>query len=92
MGWIVGVSVAGLLLFGPGLYEWARLALLQRRLDRRLAELAAQQEQLTQEHQRLHSDPTYVEGLIRTTFKLARPGEYVIPLEPEPARRKDHGG
>ena len=85
--WILGVSVAGLVLFGPGLYEWARLSLMQRRLDRRLAELAAQHEQLEQEHERLQSDATYIEGLIRSTFKLAQPGELVIPLDSDQRRQ-----
>ena len=84
--WILGVSVIGLVLFGPGLYEWVRLSLMQRRLDRRLAELAAQHERLAKEQERLQSDPTYLEGLIRSTFKLSQPGEYVIPLEPSPSR------
>jgi cell division protein FtsB len=78
---ILGLSLLGLALFGPGTYHLVQLSLLQRRLDRRLAELAAQHEQLTREHKRLQSDPTYVEGLIRTTFRLAQPGEYVIPLD-----------
>ena len=78
---IVGLSLTALALFGPGLYEWIRLSLEQRGLDRQLAELAARHEQLVQEQERLQSDPAYVEGLIRSTFKLAKPGEYVIPLD-----------
>ena len=80
----IGIVVA-LLLFGPGLVELGRLTWMEWRLDRRLAALSAQQEQLLQEQQRLQSDPAYVEGLIRSTFKLARPGELVIPLQ------DDHG-
>ena len=87
VGWILGISLVGLLLFGPGFYEWARLSLMQRRLDRRLAELAAQHEQLEREHERLQSDATYLEGLIRSTFKLAQPGELVVPLDPDPHRQ-----
>ena len=78
---VLAVSLVGLVLFGPGAYHLVRLALEQRRLDRRLATLAVQRERLTQEEKRLLSDPTYVEGLIRSTFKLARPGEYVVPLD-----------
>jgi cell division protein FtsB len=74
------------LLFGPGLYHLLGLSLEQRRLDHRLAELAKQQDALTHEQERLESDPTYVEGLIRSTFKVAQPGELVIPLD-EPSRR-----
>ena len=90
--WIVGLSLIALALFGPGFYEWVRLSLEQRRLDRQLAQLAARHEQLVQEQERLQSDPAYVEGLIRSTFKLAKPGEYVIPLDatsqPSAARRQ----
>ena len=46
-----------------------------------MRELKAQHERLSAEQARLASDPTYVEGLIRTTFKVAQPGEYVVPLE-----------
>ena len=84
--WIIGVSFVAAALFGPGLYDFFWLSLAQRRLDRRLAVLAAERERLSQEEARLRSDPAYVEGLIRSTFKLAQPGEVVIPLEPAPPR------
>ena len=75
-------AVAGLLLmlvlFGPGTYELIRLHVMEYQLDRRLVQVSAQQQQLLQEHQRLTSDPTYVEGLIRSTFKVARPDEMVV--------------
>ena len=77
---LVGV-VGVLVLFGPGAMHVLRLSVQQHRLDRRLAELDARHEALRQEEARLASDPTYVEGLIRTTFKWAKPDEYVIPLE-----------
>ena len=80
--WGVWVGLVGLALFGPGLVELARLSLMQRRLSRELARLSAEHERLTRERARLEGDPAYVEGLIRSTFKLAKPGEYVIPLEP----------
>ena len=85
-GWGVPVGLAGLLVFGPGMFHLARLSLTQRKLDRRLADLASQQERLTQERARLQSDPTYLEGLIRSTFKVAKPGEIVIPID-QPAPR-----
>ena len=78
--WSIGLSLFGVAVFGHGAYDLARLSLLQRRLDRRMAELSAQREELTREQERLASDPTYVEGLIRSTFKVAHPGEIVIPL------------
>ena len=81
--WLGGLS---LLLFGPGLVHLARLSLMQRRLDRRLADLSAQHDRLKQEQARLQSDPTYLEGLIRSTFKVAKPGEVVIPVDQRASR------
>ena len=78
---ILLVSAIGLALIGPGIVEWVRLFIRQRQLDRQIARLSVQQEQLQHEREQLESDPTYVEGLIRSTFKLAQPGEYVIPLD-----------
>ena len=83
---LAGVGLVGLMVFGPGTYQLLRLSLAQQRLDQRLAQLAAERERLTQEQQRLQSDPAYVEGLIRSTFKLAQPGEYVIPLDSTSSR------
>ena len=79
-------GVLGLMVFGPGMVHLARLSLMQRKLDRRLADLSVRQDRLTQEQERLQSDPTYLEGLVRSTFKVAKPGEYVIPLDRRPAR------
>ena len=58
----------------------ARMMARQRKLDHQLAELASRKESLTQEQKRLETDPGYMEGLIRSTFKMSQPGEYVIPL------------
>ena len=85
--WVTGVSVLAAVVFGPGLVQLARLSWEQHRLDRQLAQLSADHERLAQEERRLQTDPTYVEGLIRTTFKLAKPGELVIPLESNESRR-----
>ncbi len=79
--WILGLSLGGLLLFGPGLYEWARICVTQYQMDRELERLLAEHERLAHERHRLESDPVYLEGLIRSTFKLAGPGELVVPLE-----------
>ena len=78
--WVAGLITLAAI-FGPGLIQLARLSWEQRRLDRQLAQLSADHERLAQEERRLQTDPTYVEGLIRTTFKLAKPGELVIPLD-----------
>ena len=79
--WVLGVSLAALVLFGPGAVWLIRMEFKQHRLDRELARLQAKREQLAAQEKRLRSDPAYVEGLIRTTFKFAKPGELVIPLD-----------
>ncbi len=79
------IGLAGTLgIFGPGLWELARLSRLQRSWDLRLSQLASERKRLVIEEQRLRSDPTYVEGWIRTTFKQTRPGEYIISLNQKP--------
>ena len=81
--WILGASLLGLVVFGPGVRELIRLSRMQHRLDRRLSALAVEREALAREERRLRSDSTYIEGLIRSTFKVAKPGEYVVPVQGE---------
>jgi len=76
---IVGLLLAALI--GPSVVGWVQLRVRQYRLDRQLAALAAQRRELEVRRDRLHNDPVYVEGLIRSTFKQTRPGEYVVPLD-----------
>ena len=83
--WIVIACVAILAIFGPGFLALARLSWRQHLMDRRLTELETSHRELTAKHQRLQSDPTYVEDLIRSTFKVAKPGEVVVPLDAESA-------
>ena len=80
-GWLLSLGLVGLVRFGPGTYELIRLSIRQHRLDRQLAVIKAEHERLTKEQERLQSDPAYLEGLIRTTFKVSQPGELVIPLD-----------
>ena len=84
--WVLAAAVA--LLFGPNTYQLIRLYWRERQLDHRLTQLAAEQDRLLKEQQRFASDPAYVEGLIRSTFKVAQPGEIVIPLD-DSSRRDD---
>ena len=77
---IVGAVLIALL-FGPGTYQLLRLHWMEYQLDRKLAHLSAEHERLLKQQKRLASDPTYVEGLIRSTFKVAQPGEVVVPVD-----------
>ena len=67
-------------LFGPGVFDLACIMAKQHKLDQQLADLASRKEQLASEQKRLESDPGYMEGLIRSTFKWSHPGELVVPL------------
>ncbi|MBI4343680.1 MAG: septum formation initiator family protein [Candidatus Omnitrophica bacterium] len=79
--WVVVVSSVAALLFGPGAAQQAWFSVKQWRLERRLHALQVRHAQLLAERQQLESDPAYVEGRIRATFKVAKPGEYIVPLE-----------
>ncbi len=84
---IIGLSVAGLVIFGPGFACLIRQAWQQHQLDHKRQRLQATHDALVREHERLASDPGYVEGLIRSTFKVAKPGELVVPLESRESTR-----
>ena len=79
--------VVPLLVFGPGMVQWGWLSWRSYRLGRAAQRLQASHDQLTREQQRLTNDPVYLEGLIRSLFKLARPGELVVPLDSSTSQR-----
>ena len=78
---MLAVGIVALMLFGPGLVELTRLSIRQHSMDRQLAWLTAEHDRLTQKRDRLQHDATYVEGLIRSTFKWAQKGETVVLLD-----------
>ena len=63
------------------IYWQIQLGRQEKQNQQTLNSLAARYEALSRTHERLMTDDDYVEGLIRSTFKFARPGELVIPLE-----------
>jgi len=77
----IGLIVLALVIFGPGIVYLLRLTVRRHTMEHRLRQLEAIQQDLIAEQKRLTSDAVYVEGLIRSTFKLAKPGELVVPLE-----------
>ncbi len=78
--WLMGAALLAALIYGPGLVQLIRLRISGWRLDQQLAELHQRKQQLAHEQDRLEHDDTYVEGLVRSTFKVAKPGELVLPL------------
>ncbi len=83
----MAVLLVGAIVFGPGAWEQARLLWKQHTMDQQLTHMRGLSEQYTKEQQRLTSDPVYVEGLIRTTFKVANPDEMVVSIEEVAQRR-----
>lgn len=49
-------------------------------VDQRLESMDSEFKKYQEQKHRLLSDETYIEGLVRSTFKLARPDEVVIPI------------
>lgn len=86
--WLLGAGLIAAVIFGPGLVQLGMLSVREHRLDRALAVVTARNQALTREHARLQSDPAYVEGLIRSTFKVAQPGEFVILPEDRASRAR----
>ncbi len=78
---VIVVAVAALAL-GPGAVQQAVIACKQRKMDHKLAALQRSHEQLLHEHAQLLSNPTYVEGLMRSTFKVAKRDEFVVTIDP----------
>ena len=72
--------VAAALILGPTLMQLAIMYWNDWRLSRQLQRRQASYESLKREQERLRTDPVYVEGLTRSTFKVAQPGELVVPL------------
>ena len=79
--WLLGFGAVLLVAVGPLLWQLLQLTWTRHAQQRRLQQLKAFHQQLTEERGRLTEDPVYVEGLIRSTFKVAKPGELVIPKE-----------
>ena len=77
--WIAAAALAAAV-FGPGLWYWARLRWQRVTLEHRLRRLTAAHQRLEIQQEQLTANPIYVEGLIRSTFKVAKPGELVVPL------------
>ncbi len=76
--------VAALLLvglaFGRDAVAWVSLTQQRQALDRQLEQIASERAHLAKLEDKFKNNPVYVEDLIRSTFKVAAPGEIVIPL------------
>ena len=78
---IVALTAAVALVAGPGLWQGAWMSWREHALATKQRRVEALYRSLQAERQRLSSDPVYVEGLIRSTFKVAKPDEIVLPLD-----------
>ena len=77
------LALAAAAILGPTLIQLAVMYWQDQRLARQLQRRQASYDSLKTERERLRTDPVYVEGLTRTTFKVAKPGELVVPLSDE---------
>ena len=75
------IAVLAVVLFGWDTYHLVQLKLTQHTLDKQLADIEKEHARLSGLQDRLQKDEVYVEGLIRSTFKYAKPGELVIPMK-----------
>ena len=80
--WLIALALLAAI-FGPGTIQWLQMSWQHHTLAARIRALEAEQQVLQAERERLTHDTTYVEGLVRSTFKVAKPGELVVPLDAE---------
>ncbi len=78
--WLLALGALAAVLVSAGLFDLLGMSARQVRYEWELARLKREQARLLAQRERLKNDPTYVEGLIRTTFKRSKRGELVIPL------------
>lgn len=70
------------LVFGDmGLLKYVELNKTKKNLERQIADIHKQNEQLKVQLQLLREDPFYQEKLAREEFGLARPDEYIFQYE-----------
>ncbi|MBI2884729.1 MAG: septum formation initiator family protein [Candidatus Omnitrophica bacterium] len=78
--WLIGAALLAAV-FGPGTLQWLQISWQHHTVSGRIRALEAQQQALQAERERLTHDTTYLEGLVRSTFKVAKPGELVVPMD-----------
>lgn len=80
---LTGASCFAAVALAPKLLQAQRLAALYAENQHRLSALEQQTLQLARVVQALQQDPTFVEELARVEFDAFRPGEEVLPVEPD---------
>ena len=78
---LLALSIILAVALGPGLAHQLWIAWHTRQSDRRIDQLQETTTVLQTEQQRLQHDPVYLEGVIRSTFKVSKPNEVVVPLD-----------
>ena len=77
----MGIGLAGGLYFIEAREEYGRLKTIQAESRRRVAEAEVRLKYQEQVLERLRTDPSYVEKIIRRKLGYARPEEYVFRFE-----------
>ena len=75
---IVGIGVTGALFFLDARAEYARLQTIQTDTRRRVAEAETRLKYQEKVLERLHSDPAFVDKIIRRKLGYARPDEIIF--------------
>lgn len=78
---ILGIGVAGGMYLLDARAEYARLLTIQAQNRRRVAEAETQLKYQETVLERMRTDPTYVEKVIRRKLGYARPDEFVFRFE-----------
>jgi len=78
---LFGATFLLLIIFLPGYSRLQDLRQRNRELEKRIAELKRQNEELLLERKRLEEDPVYLEKLAREKLGVVRKGEIVYKIE-----------
>jgi cell division protein FtsB len=95
LGRLLAVAVVGVALFamgqralGPNGYQALQERERQKhQLEKEIRDLTIHNIELNRDVDKLNSDPKAIEDVARQDLKLAKPGEYIYILPPDPPRK-----
>jgi cell division protein FtsB len=81
LGWKIGIAAAVLfVIFLPGITRYTQLKARQARLDSGIEKLRVDEAGLRKEQDKLQSDPTYIEKVVRDKLQVANEGETIVRI------------
>jgi cell division protein FtsB len=78
---VLAILLLGLI-FIPGYLKTRALLRENRQLERRIAEISQANKKMSQEYERLRSDPIYLEKVAREKLGVVREGEVIYQVLP----------